>query len=61
MVLQGKRKIIRVKNIVDKEDYIQFDTLPPFREDVDLGPIEDTDEPPYARHDHNEGRIVKTK
>ena len=55
VVLQGKRRIVRVKNIVDKEDYNQFDALPPFGEDVDLGPMEDTDKPPYVRRDHNEG------
>ena len=60
VVLQGKR-IVGVENVVGEEDYNQFDAPPPFGEDVDLGPMEDTDEPPYVCHDHNEGRIVKTK
>ena len=61
VVLQGKRRIVGVEDVVDEEDYNQFDALPPFGEDVDLGPMEDSDEPPYVRRDHNEGRIVKTK
>ena len=50
-----------MENVVDEEDYNQFDVLPPFRGDIDLGPMEDTDEPQHVRRDHNEGRIVKTK
>jgi hypothetical protein len=55
VVLHGKTRIVRVENIVDEEYYNQFDALPPFGKDVDLGPMEDTDEPPYVRRDHNEG------
>ena len=55
MVLQGKRRIVRVENVVDEEEYNQFYALPPFGEDVNLDPIEDTKVPPYVRHDHNEG------
>ena len=54
VVLQGIRRIIGVKNIVDEEDYNQFDALLPFGEDIELGPMEDIDEPPYAHCDHNE-------
>lgn len=61
VVLQGKRRIVGVEDVVDEEDYNQFDALPPFGEDVDLGAMEDSDELPYVRRDHNEGRIVKTK
>ena len=55
VVLQGKRRIVGVENVVDEEDYNQFDVLPPFGEDIDLGLMEDTDEPPYVRRDQNEG------
>ena len=55
MVLQGKRRIIGVENVVDEEDYNQFDALPPFGEDIDLGFMKDTDEPPYVHHDYNKG------
>ena len=61
MVLQEKRRIIRVKNVVGEEDYNQFDVLPHFRDDVDLGPMEDTDKPPYVCCDYNERKIIKTK
>ena len=59
VVLQGKRKIIDVEDVVDEEDYNQFYDLPPFGENVDLPLIDDTEEPTYIRHDHNEAIIVK--
>jgi hypothetical protein len=32
IILQGKRKIVGVEDVVDKEEYNQFDALPPFGE-----------------------------
>ena len=58
VVLQGKRKIVGVENVVDEEDYNQFNDLPPFGENVELGIMEDGDEATYVRQDHREGRIV---
>ena len=58
MVLQGKRSIVGVENVVDEEDYNQFDELPPFGENVDLNLVEDDGDGAYVRHDHTEGRIV---
>jgi Domain of unknown function (DUF4218)/Domain of unknown function (DUF4216) len=58
VVLQGKRKIVGVENVVDEEDYNQFNDLPPFGENVELGIMEDGDEATYVRQDHKEGRIV---
>ena len=58
MVLQGKRKIVGVENVVDEEDYNQFNNLPPFGENVELGIMEDGDEATYVRQNHKEGRIV---
>jgi hypothetical protein len=58
IVLQWKRKIIGVKH-VDKEEYNQFDALPPFGEDITIPTIDDTEEPTYICHDHNEAIIVR--
>jgi hypothetical protein len=59
IVLQGKRKIIGVEDIVDEEEYNQFDTLPPFGEDITIPTINDTEEPTYIHHDHDEAIIVR--
>jgi hypothetical protein len=59
IILQGKRKIIAVEDVVDEEGYNQFDTLPPFSEDITIPTIGDTEEPTYICHDHNEAIIVR--
>ena len=58
MVLQGKRKILGVADVVDEEDWEKFDDLPPFGENVELPLIDDTEEVTYIRRDHNEALIV---
>jgi hypothetical protein len=58
IVLQGKRKNVGVEDVVDKEEYNQFDALPPFREYITIPTIDDTDEPMYIRRDHNKAIIV---
>ena len=58
MILQGKRSIVGVENVVDEEDYNQFDELPPFGANVDLNLMEDGVHSAYVRHNHTEGRIV---
>jgi hypothetical protein len=59
IVLQGKRKIIGVEDVVDEEEYNQFDALPPFDEDITILTTDNTEEPTYIRHDHNEVIIVR--
>jgi hypothetical protein len=59
IILQGKRKIIAVEDVVDEEGYNQFDALPPFSEDITIPTIGDTEEPTYICHDHNEAIIVR--
>ena len=61
VVLKGKRRIVGVEDVVDKEAYNQFDELPPFGEDVHINLINDNIEEPYVRHDHEEGMLVQTK
>jgi hypothetical protein len=36
IVLHGKRKIVGVEDVVDEEEYNQFDALPPFGEDITI-------------------------
>jgi hypothetical protein len=59
IVLQGKRKIIVVEDVVDEEEYNQFDTLSPFNEDITIPTIDDTEKPTYIRRDHDEAIIVR--
>nr|GEW14714.1 putative reverse transcriptase domain-containing protein [Tanacetum cinerariifolium] len=51
-----KRHILGVDNVVDKDEYDQFDELPPFSEGI--SPIDG--ETTYLRFDHDEGLWVDT-
>jgi hypothetical protein len=57
IILQGKRKIVGVEDVVDEEEYNQFDALPPSGKDITIPTIDDTEEPTYIRHDHDEAII----
>jgi hypothetical protein len=59
IVLQGKRKIVGIEDVVDKEEHNQFDALPPFNEDIIIPTIDDTMEPTYVRRDHDEAIIIR--
>jgi hypothetical protein len=59
IVLQGKREIVAFEDVVDEEEYNQFDALPPFDEDITIPTIDDTEEPMYIDHDHDEAIIVR--
>ena len=57
VVLSGKRTIVGVENVTDKEEYDQFEEIPPFCADVQAEIatiIEEQDEANYIRSDHNE-------
>jgi hypothetical protein len=41
IILQGKRKIVSIEDVVDEEEYNQFDALPPFGEDITIPTIDD--------------------
>ena len=57
IVLQSKRRILGVDNVVDEEEYEQFDDLPPFS--VGIQPINDAaDGTTYLRSDHDQGIYV---
>nr|GEU99176.1 ulp1 protease family, C-terminal catalytic domain-containing protein [Tanacetum cinerariifolium] len=56
--LASQESIVHVKNVVDEDDYNQFDELPPFSigiQSVD-GVLDDTI---YLRSDHQEGNLAK--
>ena len=61
IVLPGKRKIMGVENVVDEEDYDQFDCTPPFSVEEDTTILLNNDDAPYMRRDHDEGIIIKKK
>ncbi|KAL8248991.1 hypothetical protein R6Q59_005859 [Mikania micrantha] len=57
IVLQGKRRILGVDNVINEDEYDQFDDLPPFS--VGIQPMSDiTEGNTYLRSDHNEGIYV---
>ena len=58
VVVEGKRSIVGVEDVVDEEEYNRFDDFPPFTLNVDLNALEDGGDEAYIRLDHNEGRIV---
>ena len=59
IVLAGKRKIVGVDDVTDEEEYNKVEDMTPFAVEVDTSIFLAQEEAPYARHDHNEGTIVK--
>ena len=60
IVLHGKRRIVGVQNVVDEEEFNQFDEIPPFAT-CDLPRLNANDKTPYLRTDHNEKIRVRSK
>ena len=58
VVLHGKRRIVGVENVVDEEEYNQFDELPPFGDGIRIEE-EPSEEASYIRVDHHEGLYLK--
>jgi hypothetical protein len=54
LVIPRKQQIIRVENVVDGEEFDQFDEIPPFVTSVIKPRIQSTNEAPYLRNDHHE-------
>ncbi|GJS77077.1 uncharacterized protein Tco_0726958 [Tanacetum coccineum] len=53
IVLQGKRRIVGVENVVDEDEYDEFDELPPFS--IGASSSNDViDDTTYLRSDHDE-------
>jgi len=60
VVLPGKRRVVGVENVVDEEEYNQFDEVPPFGS-CNLPVILESETTPYLRSDHNVKGITKAK
>jgi hypothetical protein len=59
VVLPGKKRVVRVENAVNEEEYNQFDEVPPFGDWV-LPVILESEETPYLRQGHvEEATMVK--
>ncbi|CAH1433784.1 unnamed protein product [Lactuca virosa] len=54
IVMHNKRHILGVDDVVDEEEYDQFDELPPFSIGI-ASSNDDVDDTTYLRSDHNEG------
>ena len=53
------KKNCGVDEVTDEEEYNKVEDMTPFAVDVDTSILLAEEEAPYARHDHNEGTIVK--
>jgi hypothetical protein len=49
VVVPGKRRIVRVKNVVDEEEFDQFDEIPPFVTSMINPKILSANKAPYLR------------
>ena len=59
IVLASKRKIVGVNDVTDEEEYNKVEDMTLFAVEVDTSILLAQEEAPYARHDHNEGTIIK--
>ena len=59
IVLPGKRRLLGVQNIVDEEEFNQFDEIPPFST-CELPCLTINDKTLYLRTDHNEKTRVRS-
>ena len=60
MVLPGKRRVVGVENVVDEEEYNQFDEVPPFGT-CNLPVLLDSEKTPYLRSGHKDKGVTKPK
>jgi hypothetical protein len=54
VIIPGKRRIVRVENAIDEEEFDQFDKIPPFITSMIKPRIPSVNEAPYLRNDHHE-------
>jgi hypothetical protein len=54
VVIPGKQWIVRVENVVDEEEFDQFDEIPPFITWMIKPRISLANEAPYLLNDHHE-------
>ena len=55
IVLAGKRKIMRVDDVTDEEEYNKVEDMTSFTVEVDTSILFAEEEAPYACHDHMKG------
>ena len=60
VVLPGKRRVVGVENVVDEEEYNQFDEVPPFGS-CNLPVILESETTPYLRSDYNVRGVTRTQ
>ena len=60
MVLPRKRQVVGVKNVVDEEEYNQFDEVPSFGT-CNLSVLLDSEKTPYLRSSHKDKGVTKPK
>jgi hypothetical protein len=60
VVLPGKRRAVGVENVVDEEEYNQFDEVPPFGS-CNLRMILESEIPPYLRSGQKDKGVNKSK
>jgi hypothetical protein len=62
IVLKGKRNIVGIEDKLDmSEDYEKDERIPPFSVTTDPSIMLNAEDPPWLRHDHNQGAYVKKK
>jgi hypothetical protein len=54
VVIPGKRQIVGVENVVDEEEFDQFDEISPFVISMIKPRISSANEAPYLHNDHHE-------
>jgi len=59
VVLSGKRRIVGIGDVVDEEEYDQFDEIPPFSTGIEPMQDEHNTQMSYLRSDHDEGVWVQ--
>jgi hypothetical protein len=60
VVIPEKRQIIKVKNVINEEEFDQFDEIPPFITSMIKPRIPSANETPYLCNDHHE-KVKKFK
>ena len=60
VVLPGKRRVVGVENVMDEEEYNQFDEVPPFGS-CNLPVILESETTPYLRSSQKDKGVTKAK
>ncbi|XP_074356133.1 uncharacterized protein LOC141695821 [Apium graveolens] len=58
IIIQGKRRILGIDDVVDEDEYNQFDENPPFSTGLPTSYKDESFDTSYARNDHDEGMWI---